>query len=697
MQITTALDSSNYLSGMVLSEYKEQHIHNYLFPFTMQNGLTTPFLEKIYKIREMFHSGEISYSPFIRPSIMRSWQRAYAAGVDVDSEPMSILDNAVFQKILSENDFLVKVASRIMDELLENIFPSECCIILTDTEGVFLHTLGSGAGFGSGTACALRGLCSREDEDGTTAMSLCLQEKTAVCVFGCEHYNLRFDCWSCAAAPIFGKNGTLVGGLTLAVERDKFHHHTLGLVIAAAKAITEQMRLRRLLQELQAMTDLLGEAVLVFDAGGALRLINRYAKRLFHVRKDVLGQPLSAIATVTEGTELPAFGEKVSDRECSLQLRDGTTLHCLFSASPMPEGGLCVTLSSSQRMHRLAGRITGGKAIYDFADIKGSSAAMAQSLRLAKVASGNAMTTLILGESGVGKELFAQAIHNGGPRRNQPFIVVNCGAIPRDLVQSELFGYEAGAFTGAKRQGTPGKFELADGGTIFLDEIGDMPLSAQISLLRVLQEGEVTRVGGKQPTRVDVRVVAATHRDLNAAVSSGAFRRDLYYRLNVLRIQVPPLRSRREDIAELAIFFLEKIAKALHKPLSGFTPAALETLRAYDWPGNVRELENLLERTAVVAAGPRIDADDLPQECTASGAAQGSHSVCFAPVATDAAPPSQEILCKAPADLVEALRQAGGNVRVAARTLGVSRVTLYARIRRSGLDLAAMRRQHRGP
>ena len=297
----------------------------------------------------------------------------------------------------------------------------------------------------------------------------------------------------------------------------------------------------------------------------------------------------------------------------------------------------------------------------------------------------------------MGKELFAQAIHNGGPRRNQPFIVVNCGAIPRDLVQSELFGYEAGAFTGAKRQGTPGKFELADGGTIFLDEIGDMPLSAQISLLRVLQEGEVTRVGGKQPTRVDVRVVAATHRDLNAAVSNGAFRRDLYYRLNVLRIQVPPLRSRREDIAELAIFFLEKIAKALHKPLSGFTPAALETLRAYDWPGNVRELENLLERTAVVAAGPRIDADDLPQECTASGAAQGSHSVCFAPVATDAAPPSQEILCKAPADLVEALRQAGGNVRVAARTLGVSRVTLYARIRRSGLDLAAMRRQHRGP
>lgn len=317
-----------------------------------------------------------------------------------------------------------------MDELLENIFPSECCIILTDTEGVFLHTLGSGAGFGSGTACALRGLCSREDEDGTTAMSLCLQEKTAVCVFGCEHYNLRFDCWSCAAAPIFGKNGTLVGGLTLAVERDKFHHHTLGLVIAAAKAITEQMRLRHLLQELQAMTDLLGEAVLVFDAGGALRLINRYAKRLFHVRKDVLGQPLSAIATVTEGTELPAFGEKVSDRECSLQLRDGTTLHCLFSASPMPEGGLCVTLSSSQRMHRLAGRITGGKAIYDFADIKGSSAAMAQSLRLAKVASGNAMTTLILGESGVGKELFAQAIHNGAPGVISPSLWSTAGPYP---------------------------------------------------------------------------------------------------------------------------------------------------------------------------------------------------------------------------------------------------------------------------
>jgi len=693
MQVCTSLGSSQYINDVISSEYNDPTTSDYCGPFSFHNGLNSLFWDKINKTRDLFHHGEITRSTSIRPSIMRSWQRSRAAGVPSVGVPMVLLNSNEFQSIIKKNAFFVNTAAQIMDELLENILPSESCIILTDTDGVYLHTIGAGEGFGRGTTCPLRGLISRETVDGTTAMGLCLEEKSAVCVLGCEHYNSHFDGWSCAAAPIFGKEGNMVGSLSLTLERDKFHQHTFGLVIAAAKAITEQMRLRRLLQEVQTMMELLGEAVLVFDAAGALQLINRYAKRLFHVHGDVIGQKFSAIAMVTGGAHLLDFGKKVSDKECSMRLADGTPLHCLFSASPTPEGGLCVTLNESRRMHKLAGRITGGKAVYDFSDIKGESAAMGQALRLARVASGNAMTTLILGESGVGKELFAQAIHNGSSRRDQPFIVVNCGAIPRDLVQSELFGYEAGAFTGANRQGAPGKFELADGGTIFLDEIGDMPLSAQISLLRVLQEGEVTRVGGKQPCRVDVRVVAATHRDLTAAVENGTFRRDLYYRLNVLLIHVPPLRCRRDDVVGLAHFFLAKIAKTVCKRLISFTPAALECLQAYAWPGNVRELENLLERTAVVANGPFIGVEDLPPECTHPVAASGVPSA-LASASLDGkredGPPAAEA---SPDRLIEALRAAKGNVRAAAKKLGVSRVTLYTRIKRCGLDLDAIRRR----
>ncbi|WP_038818719.1 sigma-54 interaction domain-containing protein, partial [Pseudomonas syringae] len=204
--------------------------------------------------------------------------------------------------------------------------------------------------------------------------------------------------------------------------------------------------------------------------------------------------------------------------------------------------------------------------------------------------------TLILGESGTGKELFAQAIHNASDRSSGPFVAVNCGAIPRDLVQSELFGHVEGAFTGSAKGGSAGKFELADGGTIFLDEIGDMSFDAQVSLLRVLQEGEVTRVGAKSSRQVDVRIIAATHRNLSQAVAEGAFREDLYYRLNVLNLTVPPLRMRREDIALLAQHFLDRCARSLRKSVLGLSAQALELLVAYSWPGNVRELENSIER-----------------------------------------------------------------------------------------------------
>jgi transcriptional regulator of acetoin/glycerol metabolism len=680
-----------------MAEYNSPFMSSQSGPYFMLNGLNSPFWEKIKHSRTLFHRGEGTHFPHIRPYILRSWQRSRAANVPSVGLPVANISQTEFQAVLNRHEFFVNTASQIMEELLENILPSKSCIVLTDADGVFLHTIGDGEGYGRGSCCLLRGLVSRETIDGTTSMGICLEEQIPVCVLGCEHYNPHFDGWSCAAAPIFDHEGHLVGTLSLTLERDKFHQHTFGLVIAAAKAITEQMRLRTLLQEIQTIMELLGEAVVVLDANGCLRMMNRYAKWLFHVRGEVMGRDFAEIATDTGGKGHPFAGKKVKDGECSMLLAKGTQLHCLFSSSPTPEGGLCITLRESRRVHALANRMTGAKAVYDFADIIGDSEAMRQALHLAKVASDNSMTTLILGESGVGKELFAQAIHNGGSRRDQPFIVVNCGAIPRDLVQSELFGYEPGAFTGASSRGTPGKFELADGGTIFLDEIGDMPLAAQTTLLRVLQEGEVTRIGGKRPCHVDVRVVAATHRNLAAAVENGTFRRDLYYRLNVLVITVPPLRERREDIATLGAFFLDKIAKTLNKPLTGFTPEARRCIEGYAWPGNVRELENLVERAAVMTEGPCIGREDLPPEfrAPASGACHGAMASPPAPAAA-VAPGDGDSLDGEARRMARALGEANGNVRAAAKALGISRVTLYARIRRHGLTLDAYRRSPPG-
>ena len=291
--------------------------------------------------------------------------------------------------------------------------------------------------------------------------------------------------------------------------------------------------------------------------------------------------------------------KNIRDRECFFNLTDGGSLQCMLSAAPIPnDKGMVLFLHEASKAQRLAAHSVGAKAIYTFSSIIGESPSLQKAIELSKVASHSNITTLILGESGTGKELFAHAIHNASARKNAPFVVVNCGALPRDLIQSELFGYDPGAFTGAQKQGKPGKFELAEGGTIFLDEIGDMPLEAQINLLRVIQNKEVSRIGGKFSRPIDVRIIAATNKRLQQSVRDGSFREDLFYRLSVLTIDVPPLRERQQDVMLLAESFLRAGVQAIHKPCRGFSAEVAEIFSRYPWPGNVRELENIMRKTA---------------------------------------------------------------------------------------------------
>jgi transcriptional regulator with GAF, ATPase, and Fis domain len=310
---------------------------------------------------------------------------------------------------------------------------------------------------------------------------------------------------------------------------------------------------------------------------------------------------------------------------------------------------------------------------------------------VAKVAD-SPSTVLITGESGTGKELIAKALHRGSSRRDKPLIKVNCAAIPKDLVESELFGYERGAFTGAVAS-KPGRFELADGGTLFLDEIGEVPVEMQVKLLRALQESEFERVGGIKTLRVDVRLIAATNRDLKALIADGRFREDLYYRLAVVPIALPPLRDRREDIPLLVRHFIQKYDDRLGKRVEAIEPEALQLLLGYAWPGNIRELENLMERSVLFADGPLIQASALPDSLRERGAQPPVPIAAMGPLGAIAAPSGasmKEIVRQAQAELekeliARALDETGGNVTRAAKRLQISRKSLQVKMKELGL------------
>ena len=314
---------------------------------------------------------------------------------------------------------------------------------------------------------------------------------------------------------------------------------------------------------------------------------------------------------------------------------------------------------------------------YEFDNIIGRSPAMQEIFATIERVGPTRATVLLTGESGVGKDLIARAIHFHSPRKDRPLVKINCTAIPENLMESELFGYEKGAFTGAQTS-KPGKFEQADTGTVFLDEIGDVPAAIQVKLLRILQEREFERLGSNTTRHIDVRLVAATNQDLRAALEQGTFREDLYYRLNVVPINIPPLRERKQDIPFLANHFVKKLAPDSGTRAESITDAAMEKLIGYHWPGNVRELENVIERSLVMAAGVQLDAADIKLEAAPRPRAQND-GPAFLPAGMTLDEYEQEIIR-------EALRRADGNKSQAARLLGLTRNALRYRLTQMGLE-----------
>lgn len=312
---------------------------------------------------------------------------------------------------------------------------------------------------------------------------------------------------------------------------------------------------------------------------------------------------------------------------------------------------------------------------YTFENIIGESDAINQAKKLAKKVSKTRSSILILGESGTGKELFAHSIHNESPRSNYPLIKINCASIPKDLLESELFGYEEGAFTGAKKGGKPGKFEMANNSTIFLDEIGELPMNMQAKLLRAIQEREIERIGGTKSTTLDVRIIAATNRDLEKMVKNGEFREDLYYRLNVIKVTIPSLRERKEDISMLAKYLLRKVSDDMGRFVTEITPKAMELLEEYDWPGNIRELENTIERAInLVDKEARIKVSHLPYYIQSLN---NNNADTFYNINLKKLVSELEIT-----EIKKAISISKGNKFHAAKMLGISRTSLYEKMQK---------------
>jgi Nif-specific regulatory protein len=326
---------------------------------------------------------------------------------------------------------------------------------------------------------------------------------------------------------------------------------------------------------------------------------------------------------------------------------------------------------------------------FNYGAIVGDSPALREVLAKVEQVAQTSSTVLLRGETGTGKELAARAIHINSPREARPFVRVNCAALASGVLESELFGHEKGAFTGAMAR-RPGRFELADGGTLFLDEVGDLPAEVQVKLLRVLQEREFERVGGVETIKVDVRLISATHRDLEKLVAEGKFRQDLYYRLNVFSITLPPLRDRPADIASLCEHFIQKFAQSTGKVVRGVEPAALATLAAYSWPGNVRELENVIERAMILARGPALSAADLDFGKRPVPAPAPAPTAPAAPTTGDGGDGGRSLYKRLSeqerSEIVAAVERSQGNIAHAARALGINRSTLYYRMRKHGLE-----------
>jgi Transcriptional activator of acetoin/glycerol metabolism len=611
--------------------------------------------------------------------IQESWKRCRDIKVDpFIAGPTVIKRGEILESHLNKYKKLIEASLPIMKNLYSFVAKARFVIALADKQGCLLEIFGDENVKNSAARGAfIQGAKWSEDTIGNNGIGTALFLDKPVQILGYEHYWLNAHNWTCSGAPIHDPRGNLIGALDITGPYEETHTHTLGMAVTAANAIENQLKWEEAVFSLEisnnyknAIIESISEGLLAVNDEGKITQINSVVAHNFDCDSEealnvncetILGAKNSELVNIIKSCQ------HTTDHEMDIYTTKGRITYLVTSRPIKGKGinkGTVILISEIARAQKLIQRMSRGRSNCTFTDLVGKDPCFLETVDLGHKAAASTSNVLLLGESGTGKDVFAQAIHNTGIRKRGPFVALNCGAIPRELIASELFGYVDGAFTGASRGGKMGKFELASGGTIFLDEIGEMPLELQTSLLRVLETRTITRVGGHEVIPVDVRIIAATNKDLSLEVSQGKFRQDLFYRLNVFSIRMVPLRDRRADIALISRTFLDTLCAKFNKTAMQLDKNVLEVFNQYPWPGNIRELQNVLERVVNICNDTIISVNHLPPE------------VCSTKARSALIP-----IKNYEKELIESLlEQHNRNITRVANELGIARTTLYQKI-----------------
>jgi PAS domain S-box len=624
--------------------------------------------------------------------IKKSYERSIRYGVQKEQIlPKRVLSGEEILLNIKKNSTLIKTASTFIDIIYGFLTGSGFFIVLTDGSGCILSIKGDEDILKAAAENHMSpGFCMDEKSIGTNAIGTAIKEDIPVQISASEHFINAYHRWTCSASPIHDENGRIIGVLNLTGSSTSVHPHTLGLVVAAVRSIENQISSDKTKNELietyeyiNTIMHAVQAGIFTVDAQGAIKFINKSACSMLGVDIEniINTQVENYLKNWDDIFTLFESGSDYQDEELVIDRKNDKGRYNI-SAYPIKTRnsniiGMVVVIREIQKVINLVNKYTGMRNQYTFDDIVGTSNETKMVIEYARNIADSPSTVLIHGESGTGKEILAQSIHNYSLRKNNGFVAINCGAIPKNLIESELFGYEDGAFTGARRGGHPGKFELANGGTIFLDEIGEMPLDMQVDLLRVLQEGCITRVGGTKDIPVDVRVIAATNKNLKEEIERGNFRQDLYYRLSVIPIEIPPLRDRREDIPVLINHFLNKKASKLSKNIPDISGELYNKLLNYNWPGNVRELENVIENIVNFNGNTTYNINvnkkaDEPERDNLINC-EKKYNLTLEQIEREA--------------IISYLKKYDGNISQTAGVLGISRNTLYCKIKKYGIEI----------
>ncbi|BAB05545.1 sigma-54-dependent Fis family transcriptional regulator [Halalkalibacterium halodurans] len=600
----------------------------------------------------------------LRTRIYESWHRCKKAQVSPYlNKGTFVLNEKEFENQIEKNRRLLQLAQPHLQQIHDFIHSLGMMALIIDSDGYVLQITGHEHTVSKADRINfIEGVRWTEEAVGTNAIGTALKIEEPVVISGYEHYAVASHTWNCFAAPIRDEEGKVVGVIDVSCPSDRSHPYVLGMVTTIAYAIEKDFHVQAKQDELELMQQSMG-------------LLSKQEPALICNQK---GKVIGASSSIYE--QLPHLVGCHMDELRLAGYKTQLKAPIFSKHDPMLAIGYFVRAERMEKSKKPFSMANTHKPFL-FKGEPGVSKSFRQTLNLIQRVAKTDATVYLFGETGTGKEVTARTIHENSSRHEAPFVAINCGAIPKDLIGSELFGYVEGAFTGARRQGYKGKFEQAHGGTVFLDEIGEIPEAMQIALLRVLQERVITPIGGTKEIEVDIRLITATNKDLRQLVREGNFREDLYYRLNVFPIALPSLRERKEDIPHLIRYFCQQNGWELN-----LSKTLMAKLMSYHWPGNIRELLNILERIFILSDGGEREVsefDSLLFEHHKGTEGSENEAVELTGPSANSLPFRERILKE---KMIRALRDTNGNVTLAAKELDMPRSTFYKRLKKYNLS-----------